>query len=209
MLQLVTWTESLAAIGGVATPLIVLIIGILLATRQSRNQELLKARIEDFRRLIPDLNTLMCYMTFIGAWRDQSPPEIIGLKRRLDQRFYCAAPLFSSAVSDAYSMFLESCFATFGKWGEDALIRSGPFRRREAWRREDSKWRADWKSMFTRSESEAIPAFELQVIRVKYDELVVALADDLKLSRTSSSYTTSLVSLNAHAPRAREVEGDG
>lgn len=207
MLQLVAWTESLTAIGGVATPLIVLIIGIVLATRQSRNEELLKARIEDFRRLIPDLNTLMCYMTFIGIWRDQSPPEIIDLKRRLDQHFYCAAPLFSSAVSDAYSTFLDACFATFGNWGEDALIRSGPFRRKEAWRREGCKWSADWNSMFTRSDTDAIPASELQAIRVQYDKLVVALAVDLKLSRTSSSYTTSLVSLNAHAPRARQVGG--
>jgi hypothetical protein len=90
-----TWTESVQAISAIATPILVAALAFYLTRRQDRSNELLKARIDYYNELAPDLNTLMCYLTFIGPWRDIPPPAIIELKRRVDQRFFCAAPLFT------------------------------------------------------------------------------------------------------------------
>lgn len=179
----------------------------MLSRRQDRNGELLKARIEYYRLLAPDLNTLMCYITFIGRWRDLSPIEVIELKRRLDQNFYSAAPLFSDPVRDSYTAFEASCFSTFGEWGEDAKICSGAYRRRQAWRRKDVAWLSDWDSMFTKNDEDPIKSQELAHIRTAHDKLIAALVQDLDLTRARSEYTTSLVSLNAHAPRQRDIGG--
>lgn len=204
----VKWTDALTAIGSVATPLVVVAVGVLLARRQDRSSELLKARLEYYKGLAPDLNTLMCYMTFIGPWRDHSPVDIVRLKRRLDQNFYCAAPLFSDPVRDAYAELEHACFETFNDWGQDAVIRSGAYRRRQAWRREPG-WETDWDLMFSKPDTSAIPASELTSIRATHDQLIAALVQDLDLTRARSRYTTDLVSLNAHAPRQRDIQGEG
>lgn len=202
------WTDVLSAIGSVATPLVVVYLGVMFSRRQTRNDELLKARIEYYKALAPDLNTLMCYMTFIGTWRDQSPVEMVDLKRRLDQNFYCAAPLFSDPVRDAYEGFTRACFSTFNHWGTDAKIRSGAFRRRQAWKR-DQVWDPDWDHMFTKRDTEAIAGAELGNIRAAHDQLIAALVQDLDLTRARSEYTTNLVSLNAHAPKQEDIQGLG
>ena len=201
-----SWTDVVAAIGSVATPVAVAMFGIALARRQSRNSELLKARIEYYKALAPDLNTLMCYMTFIGTWRGHSPLEIVELKRRLDREFYCAAPLFSDPVRDAYVELESTCFDTFNDWGQDAVIKSGAYRRRQAWTR-DPAWDPLWNNMFSKSDDAAIPGQELATIRRAHDRLVAALVRDLDLTRARSEYTTNLVSMNAHAPRQEGIDG--
>lgn len=201
-----SWADAVIAIGSVATPVAVAVLGVALTRRQSRSEELLKARIEYYRSLAPDLNTLMCYMTFIGTWRDHSPVEIIELKRRLDQNFYCAAPLFSDPVRDAFAGLEKCCFSTFNLWGQDAVIRSGAYRLRQAWRRRPG-WDGSWDKMFSKADDTAIPAAELAEIRQAHDRLIAALVRDLDLTRARSEYTTSLVSLNAHAPAQHDIEG--
>src|SRR4051794_26999304 len=114
-----SWTEATQAIGAIATPILVAVLAFGLSRRQGRNSELLKARIDYYKSLAPDLNTLMCYLTFIGTWRDTTPPEMIRLKRDLDHRFHCAAPLFSPPVLDCYTNFMNDCFETFRDWGDD------------------------------------------------------------------------------------------
>lgn len=202
----VSWTDALSAIGSIATPLVVLVLGFMVSRRQSRNDELLKARIEYYRLLAPDLNTLMCYMTFIGTWRDNSPQAIVELKRRLDHNFFCASPLFSGPVRNAYEDLARKCFSKFNAWGQDAKIRSGPYRRREAWRGADG-WSEAWDDLFTKSDTEPIYRHELQDLRSAYDRLIAALVADLNITRARSEYTTNLVSLNAHAPQARDIDG--
>ncbi len=203
----VTWTEGLSAVGSIATPLVVVVFGVLFSRRQSRNDELLRARIRYYEELAPDVNTLMCYMTFIGPWRDLAPADIVDLKRRLDARFFCAAPLFSDPIRSAYENLMSECFSTFSRWGEDAQIRSGPYRRREAWRGK-SAWTSSWDQMFTKGESDPISAQEQTSIREAHDRLVAALVRDLDLTRARSEYTTTTsFALNAHAPTQKEVAG--
>ncbi|WP_156507308.1 hypothetical protein [Arthrobacter sp. OY3WO11] len=199
------WTDVVSAVSAAATPIIVAVFGWMLTRRQSRSDLLLKARIDYYREIIPDLNRLMTYMMFIGPWRDITPLEVISLKRRLDVSFYIAAPLFSPPVTSAYEVFMKQCFVSFGQWGADALIRSSPYRRRVSWKAADP-WDPDWGRLFELQEDEAVEAAALKAIRTSYDSLVSALVTDLNINRARGEYTNAHVLENAHGP-LKSVEG--
>lgn len=203
-----SWTDVAGAVGAVLTPVLVAVLAFVLSRTQSRSDELLRVRLDYYRLLLPDLNTLMCYMTFIGTWRDQSPVEILQLKRRLDANFYCAAPLFGPAVLDAYDALMAMTFESFGRWGADARIKTNPYRRRQAWIREPG-WDPAWDTRFTMGDDASIPADQLARYRDAYDRLVANIVQDLDITRARARYTTDRVSLNAHAPRARDITGSG
>lgn len=205
-MQLVAWTDVVGAGGAAATPIVVAVLAFVFARSQSRSDELLKVRLEYYKALAPDLNLLMCYMTFIGTWRDTSPPEIIKLKRRLDRTFYCAAPLFSEAVLTAYDALMKITFATFNSWGTDAKIVSNPYRRRQSWTG-SSAWSSDWDDLFTLPDDTTITAEVLHHYRDIYDALIAVIVRDLTITRARARYTSDQVSLNAHAPAARAVSG--
>lgn len=200
------WLNMLQAVGSIATPIGVAILAFVLARRQGQNDQLLAIRIQLYQTLVPQLNTLMCYMTFIGRWATLSPEDIIKLKRRLDHEFYCALPLFSEDVGHRYRQFMDACFAEFQDWGKDATIRSGAYRRRSAWRG-PGEWAPGWDEMFERSDNETILGAELTLIRNRYDQLVTALVRDLSLAKARTKYTTDLVSMNAHSPARQDIRG--
>ena len=189
-------------------PVVVAALAFVLTRNQSRSGELLRTRLDYYRLIAPDLNRLMCYMTFIGNWRDKSPANIIDLKRRLDENFHCAAPLFSPGVLAAYDRLMDLSFATFGNWEEDARIKSSAFRRRQAWLvNSTDDWAPTWSSYFTLDDSAVISADTLSQYRRCYDELIAATVRDLDLTRARAQYTTDLNYLNAHAPRSRDITG--
>jgi len=198
-----SWLEYAQGIGSVVTPLTIAGLGYVLARRQSRNDVLLAARLEEYRRLVPNLNALMCYMTFIGDWKALTPPEVVQLKRRLDSDFFAAAPLFSTEVQGAYGTFMDRCFQTFNTWGSDARLLTSAYRRRSAC----TSWQEGWDALFAYDDDRTIPASELAALRTSYDAVVAALVRDLDLTRARTKYTSDLVSLNAHAPRAVEITG--
>ena len=196
-----SWTEVVSAIAGIVTPVVIAIFGFIIARRQSRSDLLLKARFESYNKLAPDMNRLMCYLTFIGTWRDDSPVEIVALKRRLDANFYVAAPLFSGDVNESYRALMDLSFSTFGRWGQDAVIRSGAYRRRQSWVRKDVAWDDSWKAMFELPETGIVSGESLTEYRVAYDRFLFALVTDLNITRARAEYTTPRVSLNASPPR--------
>ena len=191
-----TWTEILTALGAVATPIVVIVFGAILTRRQSRNELLLKARIEYYRELAPDLNRLMTYMMFIGTWRDVSPPDVVALKRRLDAAFYVAAPLFSEAVMDRYQRYMSHCFKSFGLWGRDALIRSSAYRRRQSWQG-SQPWDTRWDRLFELRDEEPVERASLETLKRAHDDLIAALVLDLNMNRARSEYTSTRVVGNA------------
>lgn len=202
------WTDVVQAIGTLLVPVVVAGLAWVLTRNQSRSQELVHARLEYYKLLAPDLNRLMCYITFIGGWRDDSPEAIIVLKRRLDANFYCAAPLFSSGVLEAYNTLMELSFSTFGPWGTDARIKSNAYRRRQSWRGEGGEaWRPEWDNYFTLQDTEIIEGELLMRYRRTYDRLLAAAVRDLDMTRARSEYTTNLVKLNAHLPKIEDVAG--
>jgi hypothetical protein len=200
------WADVVVALSAIATPIVVGIFGFIFARRQSRSDELLKLRVEYYKLLAPSLNRLMCYITFIGTWRDESPTDIINLKRKLDSDFYSAAPIFHKSVLEAYRNLMDLSFSTFGLWGQDAKICSSAYRRRQAWKGPDP-WDASWDSLFAIGDGEDLPGDSLTAYRNAYDDLLAKLVRDLTPSRSRRQFTTDRVSLNAQAPQARTVEG--
>ena len=198
--------EVVSAVGALATPLVVLVLGFVLTRRQSRSQELLKARLDYYQSLMPMLNDLMCFMTFIGSWRDLPPPRVVQLKRELDREFHCAHPLFSDPVKPAYDTFMDLCFKTFNEWGSDPRIVSSAYQRRRSWQQPDG-WEPSWNDLFLYADDRPIPGAELKSIREAYDALVRAMVIDLNMARARSQYTSAQVSLNAHAPARDDIAG--
>lgn len=201
------WIALVGAGGAVLTPIVVGLSAIVFARRQTRSEQLLGVRLGYYQELAPELNRLMCYLTFIGTWRDDSPLDIVMLKRRLDSRFACALPLFSEEVGTAYQALMQKTFTTFGLWGQDARIRSSAYRRRQAWKRLDLEWNPDWDECFELEDDAPISASSLADYRHAYDRLVGALVHDLSLSRARDRYTTAPVSLNASAPPRESIPG--
>lgn len=197
--------DWVAAIGSILTPVAVAVFAYVLTRRQSRSEELVSARLRHFDVLMPDLNKLMCYLTFIGDWKVVTPPEVVTLKRTLDRNFHCAVPLFSEPVLAAYNTFMDHCFTTFGAWGTDASVRSSAYRRRPCL----PGWEQAWDAHFAYSDNRAISAEELGATRDAYDHLVAAIVADVDITRARAAYTTSEVSLNAHAPKPVDVSGSG
>lgn len=199
-----TWVQKAQGFGAIASgagailiPVAVAVTAYVLNKRQSRSHELVAARLDYYRKLVPGFNDLMCYMTFIGGWKRMNPLEVLDLKRTLDRDYHCAAPLFSEDVLDAHSQFMDCCFKTFNRWGRDAQLRTSPYRRRMI----QADWDPEWDEHFAYSDDRAIPGSELETIRASYDRLVAAMVRDIDITRARPRYTTDQVSLNAHAPR--------
>jgi hypothetical protein len=105
----------------------------------------------------------------VGSWKELRPPDLVKLKRQLDQTAHISAPLFDSDFLRRYNAFLDMCFATFGKWGDDAKLRTLPERRQEA---SGEDWQADWNLCFA-SRSEVTEPSE---VKASYGELMAYLA---------------------------------
>ncbi len=194
--------DLIRTVATVAVPIVVAVLGYRLNRRlklyeasQWRNQELIKARLTYYQSLAPKLNDLMCYFTFIGSWKQMTPPDVVRLKRELDREFYSALPLFSTGTDEAYQKLMGACFATFGRWGEDAKLRTGYVRRRQAI---GHGWQPDWERMFTHAEDQHMPREELSGFRSAYDGVLRALARDIELIDARDRYATAEASLNAY-----------
>jgi hypothetical protein len=197
----VTWTAALSAIGAVTTPFAVAGIGFLLSrqlkrieARQWRNQELIAARLGYYREIAEPLNDLMCYFTFIGSWKEWSPPEIIEIKRSLDKTFHTLVPFFSVEVANAYESFMGRCFKTFGRRGADARFNTS-YRRRQSVG--NQPWQAEWNALFMYSTADPMPDEEIVGFRDSYNDLLARLVGDIELTDARTNYATAQVVLNA------------
>jgi hypothetical protein len=188
--------EILKTIAVAAIPILVATLGYRLNRRlklweasQWRNQELIKARFEYYQLIAPLLNDLMCYLTFIGTWKEHSPPDVVAIKRDVDRHFSVALPIFSHDCSKAYEDFMSACFQTFGKWGEDAKLRTGFVRRQEAF---SGVWRQEWNDMFTHAKDQPVLPEEQERVRHTYDKVLGVLAKDIQLLEPRERYATEI-----------------
>jgi hypothetical protein len=191
-MSLTVTLDVVRTLATVAVPVVVAVLGYRLGRRlklweasQWRNQELIKARLRYFDELSPLLNDLMCYLTFIGRWKELDPPEVLAIKRSADRLFFSVAPLFSEESVVAYRQFADACFEEYAGWGVDARIRSGFVRRREA---VPDRWRPEWTDLFTHAEADEIRAEDLTAVRTRHDELLRALAEDIALEQPRNRY---------------------
>jgi hypothetical protein len=161
------------------TPLVVLLIGSRinrslkqLEERQWSNQKVVEKRLEIYDELAPLLNDLLCYFTYVGNWKELSPPEIVALKRTLDKKGYINAPLFSEQFSGRYWDFINVCFEVFTGWGEDAKLRTGTALRKDV---AQVHWKPEWDRYFTAPDSVSDPT----EVKGNYDALMEAFAQEL------------------------------
>jgi hypothetical protein len=184
--------EAITAVATLAVPIVVAVMAHRFNNQlkrweasQWRNQELIKARLEYYRDLVPQLNDMMCFFAYVGGWKEMSPPAIVKAKRTLDRAFFCAAPLFDDDVQQAYKRFMDKCFVTYGGWGRDAVLKTG-FKTRQ---HVVSDWQSSWETLFLPGEE--IPQFpppEVKEIIASYDSLIAAFARNIELSNPRDRY---------------------
>ncbi|MBN2577918.1 MAG: hypothetical protein JXB10_02925 [Pirellulales bacterium] len=118
------------------TPILVIVFGFWLNRRlkhleliQWANQKIIEKRIKIYEEITPLLNELLCYFTYIGSWKEMTPPEIVNLKRKIDKIAYINAPLLPSKFLEHYNYFMQLCYETYSGWGQDAQLKT-KFKRR-------------------------------------------------------------------------------
>ncbi len=113
------------------TPILVVIIGFIINrkikkmdSRQWTNQKILEKRLIFYDKVVPILNDILCYHSYIGCWKELSAREIIEYKRILDKEFNVYSPLFYSDLMEKYNTFMKLCYRTNTGWGNDAKIKT-------------------------------------------------------------------------------------
>ncbi|MBV9992235.1 MAG: hypothetical protein JOZ72_13205 [Alphaproteobacteria bacterium] len=160
------------------TPVTVALLGIYInralkrfELAQWRSQKLVEKRLQIYDSIAPDLNDLLCYFTYRGAWRDFDPPQIVALKRKIDKSVNLAVPLFSEDFHQACTEFLGLCFKTFTGWGKDAKLKTKYHRRRES----RTDWRNEWANCFANDDE----AIEPSQIAASYKHVMAVFARDI------------------------------
>jgi hypothetical protein len=189
------WTSLEAAKLAVSmlTPLSVILLGFWVNRRMKRlehlqwaNQKVVEKRLQIFDELMPPLNDLLCYYTYIGSWKDLTPPEVVALKRKLDRLAYVRSPLLPAEFLSKYNAFMNLCFSTYGEFGSDARLRTHANRRQQA---AGAKWQTDWSQCFVDEAQVTDP----QAIRKAYSELVAFLVSEMGVGVRTSAIETGNV----------------
>jgi hypothetical protein len=164
----------------VLTPLAVLGLGLLVARNTRRieslqqvNQTLVARRLEVFGEIAPKLNKLLCFMAFVGRWKEITPVNALTLKREADEVMYTNRLLFSDGLFAAYQAFMGRFFAMYATVDGDALIRAR-ISSRFGDRRHLSWWTAAMEDMF--DQDQICEPTEAQLV---YNELSAAFRGDL------------------------------
>lgn len=127
------WTSLEVAKLAVAalTPLLVLILTIVVAHANRRNDENRAANRRAVERLIelhtemaPLINDLFCFFLRVGHFRTIDPPSAIARKRNLDRIYFVNEYLFGGEFREAYMRFMDGCFAHGVGAGLDAGLRT-------------------------------------------------------------------------------------
>lgn len=142
---------------------------------QWRNQRLVEKRISVYDDLAPQLNDLLCYFTFVGCWKELTPPEVVAIKRKVDKKIYLAAPLFSADFFVSCNSLIALCFAPFQGWGVDARLRTATGRRRSA---AGNNWNVTWDNYFTADNDVTDP----KAIQAAYQRVMEVFARDIALA---------------------------
>jgi len=165
------------------TPLTVAGLGFYFARASRRieqvqwaNQTVVTRRLDIFAQLAPGLNQLLCFATFVGAWKEIQPRQAIAAKRQLDETMYASRVLFSDELFAAYHHFMTALFAMYATTGADALLRA-PIDSKWGDRRKLSWWDDSMTALF------ATPATGIDDIQASHDQLSERFRADLYVTR--------------------------
>jgi hypothetical protein len=168
------------------TPLAVLGLGLLVAQSTRRveavqyaNLTVVARRAEVFGQVAPKLNRILCFVAFVGRWKETAPADVLILKRDVDEVMYTNRLLFSDVMFTAYQGFMARLFAMYANVDSDALIRARISsklgdRRLLPW------WKSDMAAMFTLQE-----ICEPEDAQLAYDQLSAAFRADLYITNLS------------------------
>jgi len=175
------------------TPILVAIIGFIingklkkLDNRQWTNQKILEKRLIVYDKVVPILNDILCYHSYIGSWKELSTKKIIDYKRILDKEFNVYSSLFCPELMTKYNDFIKLCYKTNTGWGNDAKIKSLYYQR--------VKYCTDWQESDQKSfdeeyilEVSSHKDKEDEYITIKkkaYIELINVLSSSLEIMQT-------------------------
>lgn len=177
--------EMAKLVVGVLTPIAIATLGIYIHRitksyehSQWRSQKLIEKRLSIYDDLAPDLNDVLCYYTYVGCWKELTPPDVVALKRTIDKKIHLAAPLFSSEFYSACMDFQNACYETFGGWGQDAKLKTKPVRRKKA---RPSDWQLSWDDCFS---STATNPAEVSAI---YRRIMEVFSNDIGINQNGGS----------------------
>lgn len=159
-----------------STPVFVAIVGFWLNRRlksleqaQWSQQKVVERRIEAYDEMAKPLNQLFCFFCYVGTWKELNPPDVVRMKRSLDETAHISAPLFDNQFLPHYNALMDTCFETFGSWGDDAKLRTLPDRRKEA---AGEEWEAPWDRCFAPRPKVTEP----EAVKKAYAQLMAYLA---------------------------------
>jgi len=180
-------------------PLTLLGLGLIVARNTRRldsfqhaNQTVVARRHEIFQAVASKLNQVLCFVAFVGRWKEITPADVLNLKRDVDELMYANRLLFSDTLFATYQAFMARLFAMYATIDGDALIRARISfdlgdRRNLPW------WSASMADMF--AQDHVCQPAEAQLA---YDELSAAFREDL--------YVTDLTRPLPLIVRKRETE---
>ncbi len=170
------------------TPIFVVLIGLFLNKRlkkfehrQWRNQKLIEKRLAIYDDLAPLLNDILCYYTYVGNWKENTPILIVNLKRTIDKKIYLASPLFCEEFFSACMTFMDLCYESYTGWGQDAKLRTKFQRRQEFF---GSKWDKEWNDLFCNDN-----CLEPKKIREAYLRIMNIFSEEIGLQQNCLGVT--------------------
>ncbi len=114
------------AVGTVATPLVVAILGARFIHRQTIQEAALSEKAKHYGAISPLINRIFSYRRMVGDFLERKPEDILRAKRDADHEFWTYYYIWSDRFIAAYNSFMEDSFATFGEHGTKALIHADP-----------------------------------------------------------------------------------
>jgi hypothetical protein len=113
---------------------------------QWKNQKVIEKRLGVYAELAPLLNLLLCFYTYVGDWKELTPPAVVQTKRDLDRTFHVNQYVLSSQVAARYHEFIALCFDMNRAHGatlyESRLLTSAKPRQQLP------GWNAGWNGLF-------------------------------------------------------------
>jgi hypothetical protein len=138
------------------TPLAIAVVGFFIQrvlAQQNQNwriqERLVDKRVEIYQSIAEDLNKIYCYVMDVGTFKDESPDEIIQAKRNVDKNMYMYQAIWPEETFNQFKEYMDSAFATYQGYGEDAKIRATTIEKRSAYKKGDKNWQDDWDKRFT------------------------------------------------------------
>lgn len=157
-----------------ATPVLVLILGIVINDSLKSTERATALRSEIYKTIGGDLNDIYAYLAFVGTWKEMTPVEIIAKKRAVDKAMFTYQPFFSDELFHTYETFMAEAFRPYGGAGTDARIRSDIATGDGDRRVHGKAWQTEWEDRFTGERNKTKQ-------REAYDQFLQQLARDLAL----------------------------